>query len=308
MSRQRLHAASPFDIPHLFSRLQRHHEDKHIIMPIAAADFDFVRNLVQGQAGIVLEPGKEYLVESRLQPLARNEGLETIEKLVTKLRGPGNGGLTSKIIDAMTTNETTFFRDVEPFEALRKHVLPELIEAKKQTKRLSIWYAASSTGQEPYSVSMLIQEHFPALLSWDLRQLATDISPTVLARARAGKFSQLEVNRGLPINYLLKYFTKHGNDWQLNDSVRSMVRFEELNLVRPWPPMDTVDIVMIRNVMIYFDVEIKKQILSKIRTLLNPDGYLFLGGAETTMNLDDAFARQQFDRAGCYRMRSAAAV
>jgi chemotaxis protein methyltransferase CheR len=277
-------------------------------MPINSADFEFVRSLVLAQAGIVLEPGKEYLVESRLQPIVRREGLGSLDELVAKLRSPMGGGLNHKVVDAMTTNETTFFRDVDPFEALRKFVIPGLIESKKLTRRLSIWYAASSTGQEPYSVSMLIREHFPQLLSWDLQQLATDISPSVLARAREGRYSQIEINRGLPANYLIKYFTKMGNDWQLSDAVRRMVRFEELNLIRPWPAMADVDIVMIRNVMIYFDIEAKKQILGRIRRILNPDGYLFLGGAETTMNLDDTFARQQYERAGCYRPRTATAA
>lgn len=277
-------------------------------MSINADDFEFVRTMVRAQAGIILEPGKEYLVESRLLPLVKREGLASIEELVAKTRAPLGNGLNQKIVDSMTTNETTFFRDVEPFEALRKFVLPELIERNKQTRRLSIWYAASSTGQEPYSVSMLIQEHFPQLLSWDLQQLATDISPSVLARAREGKYGQVEINRGLPANYLVKYFSKQGNEWQLKEPIRKMVRFQELNLIRPWPPMADADIVMIRNVMIYFDVEAKKQILGRIRRILRPTGYLFLGGAETTMNLDDSFVRQQYERAGCYRPRIAEAA
>jgi chemotaxis protein methyltransferase CheR len=277
-------------------------------MSINADDFEFVRTMVRTQAGIILEPGKEYLVESRLLPLAKREGFESIAELVGKVRGPLGIGLSPKIVDAMTTNETTFFRDVEPFEVLRKFVLPELIEKNKLTRRLSIWYAASSTGQEPYSVSMLIREHFPQLLSWDLQQLATDISPSVLARAREGLYGQVEINRGLPANYLVRYFSKQGNQWQLKESVRKMVRFEELNLIRPWPPMPNADIVMIRNVMIYFDVEAKKQILARIRRVLRPNGYLFLGGAETTMNLDDSFVRQQYERAGCYRPRIAEAA
>jgi chemotaxis protein methyltransferase CheR len=277
-------------------------------MSINADDFEFVRTMVRAQAGIILEPGKEYLVESRLLPLAKREGFASIEELVAKTRAPLGNGLNQKIVDSMTTNETTFFRDVEPFEALRKFVLPELIERNKQTRRLSIWYAASSTGQEPYSVSMLIQEHFPQLLSWDLQQLATDISPSVLARAREGKYGQVEINRGLPANYLVKYFSKQGNEWQLKESIRKMVRFQELNLIRPWPTMADADIVMIRNVMIYFDIEAKKQILGRIRRILRPTGYLFLGGAETTMNLDDSFVRQQYERAGCYRPRMAEAA
>ena len=277
-------------------------------MSINADDFEFVRTMVRAQAGIILEPGKEYLVESRLLPLAKREGFASIEELIAKTKAPLGIGLNQKIVDSMTTNETTFFRDVEPFEALRKFVLPELIERNKQTRRLSIWYAASSTGQEPYSVSMLIQEHFPQLLSWDLQQLATDISPSVLARAREGKYGQVEINRGLPANYLVKYFSKQGNEWQLKESIRKMVRFQELNLIRPWPTMADADIVMIRNVMIYFDIEAKKQILGRIRRILRPTGYLFLGGAETTMNLDDSFVRQQYERAGCYRPRIAEAA
>ena len=264
--------------------------------------------MVRNQAGIVIEPGKEYLVDSRLQMLANREGLASIEELVAKLRSPFGAALAPKVIDAMTTNETTFFRDVEPFEVLRKVVLPDLIERNKQTRRLGIWYAASSTGQEPYSVSMLIQQHFPQLLEWDLQQLATDISPSVLARARDGLYGQVEVNRGLPANYLVRYFSKQTNQWQLKDQVRKMVRFEELNLVRPWPAMGTFDIVMIRNVMIYFDVEAKKQILSKVQKILRPDGYLFLGGAESTLNLDDSFERQPHARAGCYRRKTAMAA
>ena len=277
-------------------------------MSISPGDFEFVRTMVRTQAGIVLEPGKEYLVESRLEPLARREGLASLEELVAKLQTPFAAALNQQVVDAMTTNETTFFRDVEPFEVLRKFVLPEIIERNKATRRLGIWYAASSTGQEPYSVSLLIQEHFPQLLQWDLQQLATDISPSVLARAREGVYSQVEINRGLPANYLVKYFEKQGNKWRLKDPVRKMVRYEELNLIRPWPAMAPVDIVMIRNVMIYFDVDVKRQILSRIQKILRPGGYLFLGGAETTMSLDDSFVRQPHARAGCYCAKTAIAA
>ena len=272
-------------------------------MSITTQDFDFVRHLVYAQAGIVVEPGKEYLVESRLGPLCRRENLDSIESLVGRLRNTTFQPLTKKLVDAMTTNETMFFRDVEPFEVMRKHVLPELMAARRNVRRLNIWYAASSTGQEPYSVSMLMRSEFPELTSWDINQLATDISPTVLDRAREGRYSQLEVNRGLPAKYLVTWFTKQGNDWQLKDEVRHMVKFEELNLTRPWPVMPPLDIVMLRNVMIYFDTDAKRDILHKVRTMLRPDGFLFLGGAESPMNLDDNFDRQQFERAGCYRLK-----
>jgi chemotaxis protein methyltransferase CheR len=277
-------------------------------MTIGADDFEFVRTLVQLHAGIILEPGKEYLVESRLRLLAEREGLPSIPELIGRLRGGRDEGLNQKVVEAMATNETMFFRDVEPFEVLRKFVLPELIEANRPARRLHIWYAGCSTGQEPYSVSMLIHEHFPELLSWDLQQLAIDISPSALARAREGRYGQVEVNRGLPATYLASYFSKQGNTWQVKDAIRQMVRFEELNLIRPWPALPSMDIVMLRNVMIYFDINAKKQILSGIRRILRPNGFLFLGGAETTMNLDDGYVRQQYERAGCYRQKVVAAA
>lgn len=271
-------------------------------MAITDSDFDFVRTLVCDQAGIVLESGKQYLVESRLTPLVRKQGFASIEALIAKLR-VNDAALRRSVIEAMTTNETTFFRDVEPFEALKKHIVPQLMEARATTRRLNFWYGASSTGQEPYSVTMLLAEHFPQLATWQVTHTATDLNLDVLERARQGKFSQIEMNRGLPVAYLVKYFEKQGIEWQLKPVIREKVKFEQLNLIRPWPPtMGPFDVVMLRNVMIYFDVEAKKQILGKIRRLLRPDGYLFLGAAETTMGLDEGFARVQFDRAGCYRM------
>ncbi len=265
-------------------------------------DFDFVRELVEKDAGIVLEPGKEYLVESRLGPLARTEGLPSLEALVHSLKTGRASDLRRKVLDAMTTNETSFFRDVEPFELLRTTILPALIEARQQVRRLKIWYAASATGQEPYTVSMIIREHFPGLASWDVEQIASDISRPALEKARAGRYSQLEVNRGLPAPLLVKYFQKQRLEWQLRDEIRQMVDFRELNLNARWPPLPKFDIVFLRNVMIYFDVAAKKRILGDIHRLLNPDGFLFLGAAETTLNLDARFTRTSFDRASCYRL------
>ncbi len=275
-------------------------------MSISPGDFALVRELSERHAGIVLDPGKEYLVEARLTPLARALGFPDMSDMLAKARTPGQSVLVAKVVEAMTTNETSFFRDVLPFDVLRTTIIPALIEARRPQKRLNIWYCASSTGQEPYSVSMLLREHFPELQGWQLTQLATDISPQVLARARAGRYNSLEANRGLPVNYLLKYFSKVDNDWQLNDEIRRMVRFEELNLVNLLPPMGPFDIVFLRNVMIYFDVPVKKQILSGVRRMLKADGYLFLGAAETTLRLDDAFTREVNDRAGCYRLRRTA--
>lgn len=263
--------------------------------------FDYVRDFVKNEAGIVLDAGKEYLVESRLTPIVRAEGLASIDALVQALRVSRKTELHRKVVEAMTTNETTFFRDVEPFELLRKELLPTLIQTRKLSRRLNIWYAASSTGQEPYSVSILIREHFPELLDWKIEQIGTDICRKALDRAKAGRYSQLEVNRGMPAQLLLRYFDKRGLEWELKESIRSMVDFREMNLNAPWPRLPQFDIVFVRNVMIYFDVPAKQKILSGIYDLLRPDGYMFLGAAETTLNLDERFVRVPANRAGCYK-------
>lgn len=275
-------------------------------MTTTPATYDYIRRMVMDGAGIVLDPGKEYLIESRLQPLAHKEGLASLEVMIDTIKTGRGSELRRRVLDAMTTNETTFFRDTEPFELVRTTLLPALIEARRSVKQLRIWYAASSTGQEPYSVSMIIREHFPELSTWRIEQVATDFSRQALERAKAGRYSQLEVNRGMPAKLLVKYFTKHGLEWQLSDDIRKMVKFEELNLNSSWPAMQPFDIVFIRNVMIYFDVDAKKRILGRIFNLLRQDGYLFLGAAETTLNLDERFARTSFDRAGCYRVTPAA--
>ncbi len=271
-------------------------------MPLSSADCDYVRALVRQASGIVLEAEKAYLVESRLTALARREGLPTAEGLLRQARlQPGE--LQTKVIEALTTNETSFYRDIRPFDALRELVLPDLLVRRASQRQLNVWCGASSSGQEPYSLAMLIREHFPQLNTWNLSIVATDLSQEMLDRARSGVYSQIEVNRGLPIALLVKYFQKRGADWQLSADVRRMVEFRQLNLLNPLPPMPAPDIVMLRNVLIYFDVETKKAILGKVRRALRPDGYLFLGGAETVMNLDDGFERVPFDRSGCYRLR-----
>lgn len=268
-------------------------------MTITPQDFDFVRTFVFDHAGIVLENGKQYLVESRLLPIAKARGYESLARLVNVLKGP-DATLRRLVIEAMTTNETTFFRDVAPFEVLKKHVVPQLMQARQASRELKFWYGASSTGQEPYSVVMMLLESFPELASWRVTHYATDINIDVIERARAGRYNQVEINRGLPANYLVKYFEKAGTEWQLKPVVRDKVKFEQLNLVKAWPLLPTFDVIMLRNVMIYFDVEAKKQILAKLNRQLHGDGYLFLGGAETTMGLVDSFRRMQFEQAGCY--------
>ncbi len=274
-----------------------------VAVALSPSDCDFIRTLVRRHSGIVLEREKIYLVETRLAALARREGLGSLESLLAKFRTPSAGDLCDKVVEAMTTNETCFFRDNQPFEALRRVVIPELRKQRAAQRRLFIWCGAASSGQEPYSVSMLLQEHFPDLGDWNVRILATDLSLEMLERGRRGVYSQFEVNRGLPAGLLAKYFERQGLEWRLKEAVRRSVEFRKINLIEPWPPIAPPDIIMMRNVLIYFDVDTKKSILGKIRRLLQPGGYLFLGGAETTMNLDDAFERIPFDRSGCYRLR-----
>lgn len=271
---------------------------------MSAADFDYIRNVVREQAAIVLEVGKEYLVESRLLTLARKEGLITVSSLVTQLRAAPGGPMLRKVVDAMTTNETSFFRDLHPFETLRKSLIPSAMERRKTDRQLNIWCGAASTGQEPYSIMMLIHEHFQELLGWNFRFVATDLSSDVLARAKAGRFSQLEVNRGLPAPLLVKHFMRHGVEWEIREDIRKRVEFRELNLIREWPVMPSMDIVFLRNVLIYFDADTKRQILGRIRRLLRPGGCLVLGGAETTLGLDDNYERVVVDRTTYYRVRA----
>ena len=222
--------------------------------------------------------------------------------MIEKLRGFDNG-LTTEVVEAMVTTETSFFRDMHPFETLRTVVLPQLIEARRARRQLDIWFAASSSGQEPYSVALILKEWFPELSSWRVNLSATDISHEMLERSRAGRYLQVEVNRGLPTRLLLKWFRQEGAFWQLDDRIRNMVTFTPLNLARPWPAMPAWDLVFLRNVMIYFDNEVKKAILARIGRVLGKDGYLLLGGAETTLGLDDSFYRVEPMKAGYYQLK-----
>lgn len=278
-------------------------------MPIATHEYEFIRELVRTRAGIVLEAGKEYLVESRIAPLIRREGLKDTDDLLNKMRsGPLAMSMTQKVIEAMTTNETSFFRDIHPFEALRDSVIPELVKRRQDSRTINIWCAAASSGQEPYTIAMVIRENFSHLLAagWKINVVATDISAEMIARCKAGKFSQLEINRGLPALLMIKYFKKNGMDWMVDDSLKKLIDFRETNLTTDWHGLGGLDVVFMRNVLIYFSLETKRQILGKVRKVMRPDGYLFLGGAETTINIDDAYDRVQIVKSGIYQVRRAA--
>jgi len=264
----------------------------------------FLRDLVYRRSAIVLEADKDYLIDSRLSPLVREVGLRSIDELVYKLRANSATPLATQVIEAMTTNETFFFRDFHPFEALKLRLVPELINARAEQRSLRIWCAAASTGQEPYSIAMTLRDAFPELASWDIQILATDLNSAVLARAREGKYRQLEVNRGLPAPMLIKYFDRAGTDWQIKPAIREMVKFQELNLLDPWLTVGTQDLVFMRNILIYFDVETKRRILGHVRQVLRPDGFLIMGGAETTSNLDHGYVPVRIGTGVYYQLQT----
>lgn len=271
-------------------------------MRLSEHDFAFIRALLSREAGIHLEASKSYLVQARLRPVLERSPYAQLAELLDRVRG-GDAQLKCELIEAMTIHETSFFRDGHPFETLREVVLPALREARGSLRRLHIWSAACSSGQEPYSVAMLLREHFPELAGWHIDLRATDLSESILEDARQGRFNQVEINRGLPTPLLLKYFRREGMSWRLDERIRQMVRFEQLNLTRPWPTLPYMDVIFLRNVLIYFDVQTKQAILERALGLLKPDGYLFLGGCETAMFVHDGWEALRLGRSIAYRKK-----
>lgn len=270
---------------------------------IANADFEYIRKLVRDRTAMALSADKAYLVESRLAPVIQKSGSRSLHALVKQLRADPFNPLHQHVIEAMVTGETLFFRDSHPFESLQKFILPALLEQRQAQRRLNLWCAACSSGQEPYSIAMLLQEHFPQLSSWEVQLLASDISGELLARAQSGRYNQHEVERGLPPTLRRKYFQQQGKDWQICTPIQRQVSFQQFNLAADWPHLPQMDIIFMRNVLIYFDVATKQTILARVRQALHLDGYLFLGGGETTLNLDAAFEPVQFDKTICYRLK-----
>jgi chemotaxis protein methyltransferase CheR len=272
-------------------------------MTLTAQEFAFISGLVRRDAAIVLEAGKEYLVEARLLPLARQSGLPSVSEFVARAQQRPEPEVHRKIVDALTTNETSFFRDGEPFKQLVDTVLPDLLVRRASTRSIKVWSAASSSGQEPYTISMVLQDNLPPGWSFDI--IGTDISTEMLTRAEAGQYTQLEVNRGLPAPLLVKHFERNGAHWQIAQALRKNVSFRRLNLAAPFPSMGPFDIVFIRNVLIYFDVQTKRTVLQRVAGTLRPDGWLFLGSAETTIGIDDRFERVVAGRTSAYKLRTA---
>jgi chemotaxis protein methyltransferase CheR len=274
-------------------------------MNLIEFDFNYLRQLVREQAAVVLDAEKYYLAELHLAKIAEANQFLSIAALVNFLKTAPMEILHRQVVEALITNETSFFRDRYPFETLKSSVLPKLIQSRSVERSLNIWCAACSYGQEPYSVAMVIREHFPLLETWNVRLIASDFSGRALDRARQGRYSQLEVSRGLPATIREKYFEKQQQGWQIREDLRQMVEFRQINLIHPWEDLPPMDVILLRNVLIYFETDVKKAILNKVQQQLRSDGYLFLGGGETTFNLDSTFESVQIDQSLCHRLRSA---
>ena len=253
-------------------------------------DFDFLRRMLKERSGLVLSAEKDYLLESRLLPLARRHGMTSLGELATRLRQPGTVSLAIAVTEAMTTNETFFFRDRIPFDHLRDTMLPALVAARAREKRIRIWCTAAASGQEPYSIAMMLKGLGAQLNGFRIDILATDLSADVTERAKAGLYSQFEVQRGLPIQLLVKHFSKNGDAWEISPELRAMVQFRTLNLLNDFSPLGQFDIVFCRNVLIYFDQPTKVGVLERIARQMPDDGFLTLGAAETVVGLTDLLA------------------
>jgi chemotaxis protein methyltransferase CheR len=266
---------------------------------VTPSDYEYLRKLLKERSGLDLSADKQYLVESRLLPLARKASLPGIPELVAKMKG-GAEAATAEVVEAMTTNETFFFRDKIPFDHLRETIIPAMVQARAARRSLRIWCAASSTGQEPYSIAMCLKEAGPLLSGWRTEIVATDLSQAVLEKSKAGIFSQFEVQRGLPIGLLVKYFTQNGELWQINTEIRSMVQHRQLNLLQDFSHLGVFDIIFCRNVLIYFDQNTKTNIFERLARMMEPDGVLALGAAESVVGITNTFKPYPEHR-GLYR-------
>jgi chemotaxis protein methyltransferase CheR len=262
-------------------------------------DFEFFRVFLKARSGLSLTAEKQYLVESRLAPVCRRFELEDLSALARGVKTGRDTDLEKAVLEAMTTNETFFFRDKAPFDLFRDVLLRRYLASRGGARRLRIWCAAASSGQEPYSLAMLLREAAPQLAGWQVEIVATDISTEILEKARSGLYSQFEVQRGLPIQFLLKYFTQVGDHWQIAPQIRSMVSFRPLNLIKDFGHLGTFDIIYCRNVLIYFDCATKSEVLERMANSMATDGALLLGAAETVISLTMALSPDP-DHRGLY--------
>jgi chemotaxis protein methyltransferase CheR len=266
---------------------------------VNSPDYEFLRKCLKDRSGLDLSADKQYLIESRLLPLARKAGLPGIGELVQLMKG-GSTAVTAQVVEAMTTNETFFFRDKIPFDHFRDLIMPEILRARAGRRSVRIWCAAGSTGQEPYSLAMCLKEMGAALAGWRVEILATDLSQEVIEKSKAGLYSQFEVQRGLPIQLLVKYFKQIGELWQINADVRAMISHRQLNLLHDFSQLGSFDVIFCRNVLIYFDQDTKVDIFRRLAKVTEADGFLVLGAAETVVGLTDVY-KPQPERRGLYR-------
>jgi chemotaxis protein methyltransferase CheR len=273
---------------------------------VTPPDYEYLRKLLRDHSGLDLSADKQYLIESRLLPLSRKAGLSGISELVQKMKG-GSASIVTQVVEAMTTNETFFFRDKTPFDHFRASIMPEILTARAGRKSIRIWCAAGSTGQEPYSLAMCLKEMGATLAGWRVEIIATDLSQEVLEKSKAGIYSQFEVQRGLPIQLLVKYFKQTGEFWQINADIRAMVQHRQLNLLHDFSQLGTFDVIFCRNVLIYFDQDTKINIFNRLARITEADGFLVLGAAETVVGLTDVF-RPYPERRGLYRPNSSRAT
>jgi chemotaxis protein methyltransferase CheR len=270
-------------------------------MACSDSDYAYLRQLVLSQSANLIDPSRNALFETRLQPIAQRSGASTLKDFVSILRVDRTPHLHRAVAEAMTINETSFFRDGKPFDLLREKILPDLIAKNSATRKLRIWSAANSTGQEAYSLAMLISEHFPELAGWDVKIVGTDISTKVIEYAQRGRYRRMEVNRGLPARMLVKYMERHDDEWEVAPALRSMCEFQYANLCAPLPELPVFDLVLLRNVLLYFPQQDRNCVFSDVYRQMAPGGYLLLGSAEQAEDSTDLF-KVEFDR-DCYFYR-----
>jgi chemotaxis protein methyltransferase CheR len=249
-------------------------------MTTSSIDYEYLRTVVMRNSGNQVDPSRDYLFESRLQGLLRNRGLDSLAQLVSALRTDSGTVLQRSVAEAMTINETSFFRDTPTFDYLREQLLPTIIENRRDTRTLRFWSAASSSGQEAYSLAMMMREHFPLLAGWKLEIFGTDISAEMIEKSSAGRYQRIEINRGLPARFLVKYLVRTGDEWEIHPDIKRLCRFQQRNLIQPATVQETFDVIFLRNVMIYFSQETRRQVLLNMHRSLRPDGVLFLGLSE----------------------------
>ena len=273
---------------------------------MTVTDFEFICQILRERSGLVLTNDKAYLLESRLLPVARKWKLATFDDLVRVIRTKMDEAVVRDVVEAMTTNESFFFRDTKPFDQFKALVLPALLKSRAASRTIRIWSAACSSGQEPYSLAMILSESAAQLNGWKIEIVGTDLSTEILNRAKEGMYSQFEVQRGLPITMLVKYFAQIGDRWQINAKIRGMVQYKEFNLLQDPMPLGRFDVVFCRNVLIYFDQPTKTRVLNSVAKLMPEDGFLFLGGAETVLGITDKFQMVPGQR-GVYGVAAASA-